>query len=252
MATQPPTLRHERANGGDRPTALAEPTSLADHAAIRAGVYRAASEVFRYPQATRIRWIATASRELAHEQTAVAQFASSATWRELLDALDHLTRYPLLDLERHYVALFMVGDTDVLCPPYESVYREPQGSPSGWLQARVEGAYRAASITAPAGQGELPDHLATELAFLAILAARESEAWERNDETAASDAQAHQSAFIREHVLTWLPSLGQQLTRADHTGVYAAIAREVAIYIAYDCDLLDVLRQRTTPASAKT
>jgi TorA maturation chaperone TorD len=226
--------------------------SLADHAALRAGLYRSTSEAFRYPEAARLEWIATASRELAHEQTAVAQFASSATWRQLLDALEHLTRYPLMELQQHYVALFMVGDSDVLCPPYESVYREPQGSSSGWLQARVEGAYRAASIAPPSGQGERPDHLATELAYLALLAARESEAWECHDVKGAADALTHQTAFGREHLMTWLPSLARQLAQSDRTGIYAAIATAMATYIAYDCDLLDALHQHAAPVIAAT
>ena len=63
----------------------------------------------------------------------------------------------------------------------------------------------------------------------------------------ASDAQTHQSTFLREHVVTWLPSLGQQLAEVDHTGIYAAIATEVATYVAYDCDLLDALQEHSAP-----
>ncbi len=252
MVTQQRTPRRDRAKREDPAADLVEPMSLADHAALRAGLYRSASEAFRYPDVTRIGWVAAASRELAHEQTAVAQFASSAIWQQLLDSLGRLTRYPLMELQRHHVALFMVGDSDVPCHPYESVYREPQGSPSGWLQARVEGAYRAAGLASPAGQGELPDYLPTELAFLALLAARESEAWEHHDVAGAAEALTHQTAFLRDHLLTWLPSLGQQLAKADHTGVYAAIATEMATYAAYDCDLLDVLRRHATPVVAGT
>jgi TorA maturation chaperone TorD len=252
VARKQRTAERERANDRNQLKAVAEPLSLADLAALRAGAYRAASEAFRYPEENRIQWIATASHELAQEQAAVAHFASSAAWQRLIDALDQLRRCPLAELQRHYVALFMVGDDDVLCPPYESVYREPHARPSGWLLARVEGAYRAATISPPAGQGELPDHLAVELEFLALLAARESDAWEGRDAAAALEAQEHQSAFLRDHVVAWLPALVRKLARADRTGAYATVAAEVATFVQYDLDLLELLENYADAANSAT
>ena len=250
MASRLRTAERERTNDRTQLPAITGQLSLADLAALRAGAYRASSEAFRYPEAHRIQWIATASHELALEKAAVAHFASSPSWERLTDALDQLVARPLAELQQHYVALFMVGGSDVLCAPYESVYREPHGRSSGWLLAHVEGAYRAASISPPAGQGELPDHLAIELEFLALLAARESDAWEDGDAAGALAAQAQQSGFLRAHVMTWLPALAQELTRADREGTYATVAAEVATFVEYDRDLLKLLEKYAETANA--
>ena len=68
----------------------------------------------------------------------------------------------------------------------------------------------------------------------------------------AADALTLQIAFLREHLLTWLPSLAQQLAKSDHTGIYAAVATAMATYVAYDCDLLDALQQHAAPTVAGT
>ncbi len=252
MASQLRSAERARTNDRTPLKTSAEPLSLADLAALRAGAYRSASEAFRYPDRNRIQWLATASHELAQEQTTIAHLATSASWQRLIDALHQLARRPLADLQERYVALFMVGDSDVLCPPYESVYKEPHGRPSGWLLARVEGAYRAAALSPPAGQGELPDHLAIELEFIALLAARESDAWQDDDAAAALGAQKQQSVFLRNHVVAWLPALVQELAKADPTGAYAAVAREVATFVEYDRDLLELLESCAESAISAT
>ncbi len=112
--------------------------------------YRYFSLLFSYPTEENLREI----RELSRDGD-IARFRSGAA----------LSTVPLEDAQAEYTRLFISTHPTLLCPPYESYYRE--GIVYG--NASVEAAewYRRLGLEFTC-EGEPPDHLSAELEFLAL------------------------------------------------------------------------------------
>lgn len=100
-------------------------------------------------------------------------------WAEEIPGIDHLIQelktfceqYPpgeqrLNALWEHYIPLFETGEVEA--PPYASVYFEEEGLVLGKEALKVKQFYRTCRFGM--GEEELPDHLAVELEFCALLA----------------------------------------------------------------------------------
>lgn len=86
---------------------------------------------------------------------------------------DYCQEYPLVDnrlnaLWEHYIPLFEVGDIEAV--PYASVYFDDNGLVLGREAEEVKDFYRSCGYEIGNERQELPDHLAVELEFLALLA----------------------------------------------------------------------------------
>lgn len=96
----------------------------------------------------------------------------------------------LESLQVEHTRLFLNGVPQVAAPPYGSVYLDPEGLLYGSSAMRVKEFYRKRNL-APAGEGDIPDHLCLELEFLALLA----EQGKSGDE----------ELFLKEHFRPWFP-----------------------------------------------
>ncbi|MEA5019482.1 MAG: molecular chaperone TorD family protein [Gordonibacter sp.] len=153
----------------------------------------------------------------------------------LLDGIDEQARLlrnlsddeARLVLEVEYNRLF-VGPGEVLAPPYESYYESSRASAGrGWLRTQAERdvvqAYAECGFAMPENFVELPDHVAVELEFLALLASREAEAWDINKREVALALQASAAEFIVQHLGTWLESCAALVEPVARQPFYAAI-----------------------------
>ncbi len=107
-------------------------------------------------------------------------------------------------------------------PPYESVFREPTALLGGGISSDVR-EQMAAGGFAPDDSDAEPDHVGTELAFLAHLCAAEADAWQDRMLAVAPRLQALQREFLALHLLPWLPAFVVAVRQVDH-GLYAAAA----------------------------
>ena len=221
---------------------------LAHLTRFREGTYRLLSQTFLYPDEQRMRAVAATARELRREgATSLARFAFFGEWSRLLRFLGDFIERRIEDIQREHVSLFVVNAQGVPCPPYESVYRERAGRPTGWLLAQVEREYAAAGLAPSPDLGELPDHVAIEMEFMAVLCGREAQAWEERDLTQGVVALRRQKAFVGSHLAVWVPEFARQVTETDSGGVYAVVGEGAAAFISYDGDLLEALLE-TLPA----
>jgi TorA maturation chaperone TorD len=156
----------------------------------------------------------------AATQDAATYAVLSRCWRaptaELVDALeqdaleDVVPGVADVDLEglRTAYTRLLVGPGEGQVPPYESVYRDGEpddqhGPVLGPSTQAVEQWYRSYGLAPDDEYTDLPDHVATELEFLAYL----SEQGER-------DACEQ---FLEEHLRQWLDEfLDAVSARADH------------------------------------
>lgn len=86
---------------------------------------------------------------------------------------DYCRKYPMVDdrmntLWEHYIPLFEVGDIEAV--PYASVYFDDKGLVLGKEAEEVRAFYLSCGYEIGNESQELPDHLAVELEFLALLA----------------------------------------------------------------------------------
>ncbi len=207
-------------------------------AGFRQAAYRLFSQALLYPAAERLAALATATQELSHDENALAQFAFFADWRRVLAHVRDLGGAPRLDLEEQHVALFGAGKTGTLCPPYESAFLSPTGQPDPLLMARIEAAYSAIGLAPSPDLGELPDHVAIELEFMALLCGQEVAAWEDDDVAGAVKAMRRAKRFLDGHLSIWLPAFARRLATADKVGFYRTISEGAAAFVLYDRDLL--------------
>lgn len=134
-----------------------------------------------------------------------------------------------LELEVEYNRLF-VGPAKLVAPPYESYYASasPEGK-GGRLRTAdefaVRHAYEAAGYAMPDAFVDLPDHIALELDFLALLVRDEAAAWEAGEAGRAEELRARADAFAAEHPARWVGRLATLVDAGARLGFYPALAR---------------------------
>ncbi|MCP4539764.1 MAG: molecular chaperone TorD family protein [Chloroflexi bacterium] len=131
-------------------------------------------------------------------------------------------------LEIEYNRLF-VGPGRPQVAPYESVYRDPRGLMGTTMQT-VAQRYAQAGLGISSDRHDLPDHVATELGFMAYLAMQEAESNKSEAKTWAE--QEH--AFLRDHLGTWLPHFCQQVQESSRHPFYTALAELTDTFVSLD------------------
>jgi TorA maturation chaperone TorD/Pyruvate/2-oxoacid:ferredoxin oxidoreductase delta subunit len=132
-------------------------------------------------------------------------------------------------LEQEYTRLF-VGPGPPVAHPYESVYREGRTMGRSTLDVRRQ---LVEEGVAPEGR-TLPDHIGIELAFMAHLADREALAWETRDLDTGRAYVDRQVAFLRDHLLAWLPQFCRRLLAGRPHAHYASLARYAESFVMGD------------------
>lgn len=132
-------------------------------------------------------------------------------------------------LEIEYNRLF-VGPGPPQAPPYESFYRDSWGLVTGPSARDVERRYAEAGLGLAPDHHDLPDHVATELGFMAYLALQEAEA---DDEERQAWVERERS-FLRDHLKVWLPLLCQRVQEASQHPFYTAVAELTETFVSLD------------------
>ncbi|MFQ6110601.1 MAG: molecular chaperone [Nitrospinota bacterium] len=115
--------------------------------------------------------------------------------------------------------------------PYESVQR---GEGRYWGDSTVEALefFRKCGFDLGEKFTGMPDHLSVELELMSRLSAQEAEQWEKGDREGAERRVELQKAFLREHLLTWVPFFCQRVIEEAEEEFYrhfASLTREVLL-----------------------
>ena len=121
-------------------------------------------------------------------------------------------------------------------PPYESLWRE--GRLMGDGTVNVARAYIEAGFEPDPAWGPC-DHLVDELSFLGALANAEEQAARFDDHEEANWLSDRRRAFLRDHVLTWVPDYCVVLEEDTKEPYYRALARTTAWVMAEEQNRLD-------------
>lgn len=118
--------------------------------------------------------------------------------------------------------------------PYESVYTSEGGLMMQDAYSEVLRVYRGAGFAKNPGFKEPEDHLAVELAFMALLCGRAVEALRAGDEAGAERQLRVQLAFVQEHLLNWIERFAADVRKAAEGGFYFHLATFTEAYLHAD------------------
>jgi putative dimethyl sulfoxide reductase chaperone len=161
----------------------------------------------------------------------VASEGSRALASELSDVaagLKDAQSVPLDQLQGEHTGLFINNHPRVPCPPYESAYREK--SLMGNATASAASTYREWGLEV---NSEYADHAGAELEFMAFvirLSARDE----------STDTLPVQRAFLRDHLLTWMPTFASDIQRSSEIDLYTSLGKLLAAFLSLERTSLQV------------
>ena len=150
----------------------------------------------------------------------------------------------LTELAVDYVRAFIGSGNDGFSAayPYESVYTSEGGLMMQDAYAEVLHVYRGAGFAKNPGFKEPEDHLAVELAFMALLCGRAVEALRAGDEAGAERQLRAQREFLSDHLLNWIDRFTSDVRKAAEDGFYFDLATFTEDFLTADAaELAEVL-----------
>jgi len=161
-----------------------------------------------------------------------------------IEKMDTLTtQEALLNLSKERTRLLRgVNEAYSPPPPYESVYVSSQRQ-MGEAVPKVAERYREAGFWFTSDVHESPDYLALEIDFLRALSAEEEKAWLDEDWTQLKQILAREVAFLKEHVLNWLPLFYQTCLQWSPHTFYQGILKLTMDFAGQDREFLDQLKE---------
>lgn len=156
---------------------------------------------------------------------------------------------PLLSLLRELIADYtglFDAPTERYLSPYESVYRQgnpdEEGFPKGWVMGpparHLLQLYETVGVTLAPEFRDLPDHIACELEFMALLCEVEAKAEEAGLPEVADSWREWQKRFFTDHLGTWIDPLTQRMYQKALTPVYRLAATWTRLFLQQEREYL--------------
>jgi len=182
-------------------------------------LYKTLSTGFAYPDAEMM----VAWRDGSFAETVTTALASLAMDDAPTNALTRADA-DALNLDEEYTFLFLRGGG---VAPYEASFLNRNLASNNEL-ADVTGFYRAFGFEIAASAKELPDHIAIEFEFLAVLCAKEAYAIENAWREQAEICEQARADFIAQHLGLWLNQFVERVRGKARLGFYPALAHIAA------------------------
>jgi TorA maturation chaperone TorD len=149
----------------------------------------------------------------------------------------------LLELAVDYARTFIGAGTDARSAayPFESVYTSEKRLEMQDARDEVLAAYRSEGLDKSEEWKDGEDHVSLELQFEQILCERAADALDAGNEDAATRLLRTQRAFLRYHLLNWVPRMTADMARFSRTDLYRGLARLTEGFLSEEAALLDEL-----------
>ena len=209
----------------------------------RAGAYRWLAQSFLAGCGMKGRGTPERLKELAWEAGALAESAPAgfgemaAPLREASERFWSLSGDALEGEHRR-----VLGHTiNKECPPYETFYGVSQVDfQQSHLMADISGFFRAFGFQVSDTAFERIDHVAVELEFMQVLAAKEAYARSRGDEEHAQIVREGEAAFLGDHLGKWAPTFGRRIHQRSPDGIYGLWGRLLDAFLEAEARYLGV------------
>jgi TorA maturation chaperone TorD len=144
-------------------------------------------------------------------------------------------------LPNAFTRLF-VGPGNTEAPPWESLYLTNDGALFQPSTLEVRKAYVAQGFIPQSYPHVADDHLALELDFMARLAEKALEAFSAGGQVGSERAKALLSAsqaFLRGHLLKWVPTFATKLREAKHSYFYKEVVNLLETFLSIDLQAIE-------------
>lgn len=168
-----------------------------------AEVYRFLAQSMRYPESS---WFNDDFLSVFKE------LLVQLTWHEQKDALpEHITAPVLEDIQVDHTRLFINGVPHVIAPPYASIYID--GTLNSHTADKTRDYFRKKGFDITST--EFPDHLVTELDFLAL----------REDEEEGSSEE-----FLRLYFRPWFAAFRDRVLKEAEVSYYKSLVELIDFF----------------------
>ena len=146
--------------------------------------------------------------------------------RLIVGQLSTLWENSLSELAIDYARVFLGGGIDGYSAayPFESVYTSPRRLLMQDARDEVLSLYRSEGFDKAQNWTEGEDHISLEFEYLQRLAGRTKEALDQGNEGEAFRLTEVQLAFLRDHIVSWVPMLTDDMLRFAQTRLYRGLA----------------------------
>jgi putative dimethyl sulfoxide reductase chaperone len=203
----------------------------------RAALFRLLALMMAEPAMAGPARVCEAVARLPHREP-VPQSLGRDVWRPAVEAWREAEAEPAA-LEAEYDRLFR---RNMACPPHETAYgdgRRMGGRPAEL--ADIRGFYEAFGMVPSSASPDLPDHLAAELEFCAILLLKSAHARCADDAERLEVTSTAAASFLRDHLGRWPRAFRQAVEAEGAWSPYRETARLIESAIAAECRRLDVV-----------
>ncbi|ACV21675.1 chaperone protein TorD [Slackia heliotrinireducens] len=154
------------------------------------------------------------------------------------------------DLDRDYLRTFIGANTTghSAAYPNESVHTSQDRLVMQDARDEVRAIYRAAGLENSEDWNQGEDHIAVELEYMAVETRRALAALKEDDLLTASRETMRQYNFLRDHLLSWVPFMVNDMLKFAQTDFYRALAYLTRGFLDVDRDFLENVLQEELEA----
>lgn len=88
---------------------------------------------------------------------------------------------------------------------------------------------------------DLPDHIAVEFEFMALLCEEEGAGWERSDLSQAAKFLSHEEIFLKTQLVRWIPNIASKILASTSSPFYRSLVSLARDYVSLDLDFVRAL-----------
>lgn len=209
-----------------------------DRSVARGLLYNTLSLCYLYPDETVCPWIL--EEKWVEEMKKTLHFLTEGTFESFISPIEELLKKKgegfHLEIRREYTRLFINGFPRAVAPPYGSVYLEKDGLVFGETTSDVLQFYHQTGFTLKEDLKDLPDHIAHELEFMAILANQEGQA-SGGEKIKLEEVQMH---FFSRFILPWVPVFCHRIAEQSRSDFYRHLGLLTQEFINFEKNYLGI------------
>jgi len=146
---------------------------------------------------------------------------------------------PLDTVREEHAAIFThIEPMD--CPPYESAHVPADIFRQTEVMADVAGFYRAHGLFVGGAERERPDHIVTELEFVAFMARKEAHALTNLGPEEVEECRRTRDLFLRDHLGCWGPDFGRRVALVGGSTTIGTAGELLASWLEADLEALGI------------
>lgn len=180
---------------------------------------------------------------------AAGRAADPPALSDAMTSVVHALEAPLAELRDAHTHVFTHVEPEG-CPPYESGYASADVFRQTEVMADVAAFYRAHGLRVGGTDRERPDHVCTELEFMAFMARKEAHALDRLGADEVDECRRTQAHFLSDHLGCWGPDFGRRVSAVARHPLPTAAGQLLTTWLETDMAELGVepIARFTEPA----